>query len=331
MRSRGVVAGSIAAVLAAAAMALLVVGSPGATEQVRQVPGAPTNVGQAAPSTSTAVKSFEAPPTTQFHSEQLPVTVTPSTGLVDQQTVTVHISGFPPNDQVAAVECTSDALTQGINACAIGQNEVSFQTGADGSAQTTFKVSRLLESGGSPVDCDQSPNRCLIGVGAFNDYSVSGGQAISFKPGLPPIPKPNAIALVTYGLHDRQGIELLMTGLKPAQPVQIMECSGNAGANTAVGGGPGIIESFGPDGACMSLAYQWSVPDGGVLQMEVPVSATINGGYFFEPSCVSPGPCPFEPQPIKCAGGSGAPQCSIVIEQGLPSLPSDPVPLHFAS
>jgi len=309
MRSRWVMAGVVVALVTAASISSQVVARSAPHELVLRA-GAPAGPMQ------------PAPPTTAFHSQQLPVTVTPSTGLVDNQRVTVHISGFPANDTVAAVECSSDALSQGAQACEIGNNEVIFQTAADGTATTQFTVTRMLQPGpGATIDCDSAPNRCLIGVGALNDYSVSGGAPISFKPGLPPVPRPVAVVFPSIGLRDQQGVELLVANLTPGKPVEIMECQQTAGTNQ---GG-----TFNGGLGCQQLGYLWTTPSNGIVQMTLPVSASLFNGFAY--SCAGPQECPPGPTPQRCAGAPGAPVCTIIVQQYSRTPQADPVPIHFAN
>src|SRR6476620_7798566 len=86
------------------------------------------------------------------------VTVSPSTGLVDLQTVTVTGSGFSANAQVATVQCRSAAI--GASDCDPG-TLVYKQADANGAFTLTRYVRRLIGFSGSTVDCG-APAGCIL-------------------------------------------------------------------------------------------------------------------------------------------------------------------------
>jgi hypothetical protein len=104
------------------------------------------------------------------------ITVTPSTGLQDGQTVTVTGSGFSPD-----VTAIGLAQCEAPNSCS-GQTVV---PASGGSFSATFTVTRFVLG----TDCAESPGRCLLGAsnlngdgGAFNESDLA---PLSFGPDVP--------------------------------------------------------------------------------------------------------------------------------------------------
>jgi cell division septation protein DedD len=141
-------------------------------------------------------------------SRRLPVTVTPASGIVDGQTVTITGSGFPVGKSVAAVVCTIAAGSQGVAACDVSTS--SFMAGTttivdrDGRFTIRYPMHRRILVGGQTVDCatgNVDPDAyhqavlqfgpmvrittpgafsCLVAVGAIDDYDQSGGALVAF-------------------------------------------------------------------------------------------------------------------------------------------------------
>lgn len=110
------------------------------------------------------------------------LTVTPSTNLVDGQLVSVSISGFPANTEIAAVQCGPGAVN--ANGCDLSTLQY-VTTDANGHVTTAFVVAAVLSTGSGNVDCRTVT--CRVGAGTF-DQSVTAGQAIAFSPTAPIAP-----------------------------------------------------------------------------------------------------------------------------------------------
>lgn len=111
------------------------------------------------------------------------ITVTPNTDLVDFQTVTVSGSGYSPDVSVAVVQCRVGAI--GVDDCDLG-NVTYPTTDATGAFTVEFTVERIIEVGGTDVDC--APANCVVGAGTF-DLSEVAGVAVTFDPTVPPQPR----------------------------------------------------------------------------------------------------------------------------------------------
>ena len=86
-------------------------------------------------------------------------TVTPDTGLVDGQTVTVQGSGFDPSTlDIGVAQCPAEATSA---ADCVGHKVV---PASGGSFSTTFVVQRLVLG----VDCASVAGRCFVGSSNLN-------------------------------------------------------------------------------------------------------------------------------------------------------------------
>jgi hypothetical protein len=103
------------------------------------------------------------------------VTVTPSSGLSNGDTVAVSLTGFSPNTDVFGGECAY--LPSGQVACPAG-DPVKLTTDADGAASTSLTVVSTFDgflldgTAVGTVDCHTA--RCIIGT---SDASGNGAEA----------------------------------------------------------------------------------------------------------------------------------------------------------
>lgn len=155
-------------------------------------------------------------------SMQLPVTVEPAVGLQEGDEVAVEGAGFNPGHGVGVVMCLAEARGEtntGVDACDIGQYETATPDGT-GHMTARYRVRRVINTPVSgTVDCAERPERCMIAVGQLSDYDVSGGFAISFAEGLPPLEHP--VLAVTPSENLRHGDEITVAGTgftRPADP-----------------------------------------------------------------------------------------------------------------
>jgi hypothetical protein len=162
---------------------------------------------------------------------QLPLTVEPSTGLHDGQTVTVSATGFVPGESVGLVQCAKEAGGEtpetrgGIDGCLIDPY-VSLTADDDGSVTGEYEVRRVLTTPlTGTVDCAADANRCIVAMGALNDYDRSGGHAIEFAPGGEPIVIPAVTVTPTQGLGDGDLVHVTADHLTPDSFVTIEVCS----------------------------------------------------------------------------------------------------------
>ena len=98
------------------------------------------------------------------------VTVSPSTDLVDGQTVTVEGSGFPFSQPVSVRQCSSD-----LSVCT---TPIAVTTTTSGSFSTTTAVKRRI--GIDSYDCSSGAGACVIDVQG-NGGGAGGKAELTFK------------------------------------------------------------------------------------------------------------------------------------------------------
>ncbi|MET7619086.1 enediyne antibiotic chromoprotein [Streptomyces sp. NPDC005408] len=103
------------------------------------------------------------------------LSVTPSTGLSDGQSVTVTGSGFTAGTDVSITECSSPTLCSATT--------VTATVGADGTFSAPYAVSKTFEghdwSSGTTVTVDCAATQCL--VSAWEQGAGTRTQTISFS------------------------------------------------------------------------------------------------------------------------------------------------------
>lgn len=109
------------------------------------------------------------------------VHVKPNTGLVNNQKVTVSVSGFPAATQVFVVECSkkpTSASTAGATCNATASTVGKITTNASGAGSTKFTV-KTGQVGTSSTSKCLSKKTCLIGAATVT--GTSAWAKITFK------------------------------------------------------------------------------------------------------------------------------------------------------
>ncbi len=180
-------------------------------------------------------------------SMQLPVTVEPSAGLREGQSVTATGSGFVPNESVGVVQCVREAGppgAAGVDACdIIKYGEATADDNGDVTGQ--LAVQRLLTTPFTgTVDCAAEPERCLIAIGAINDYDRSGGMVISFSTeGITPIEPATLAVAPAEGLANGEKVAVTGEGFDAQVPVQLSQCSVEFGTCWDISSYPDMSEA----------------------------------------------------------------------------------------
>jgi hypothetical protein len=227
------------------------------------------------------------------------LTVTPSTNLVDLQTV--HLAGhhFPAGATIATIECIKGAT--GSQGCDLG---TLMTTPADSSGSFTFDryVRRIISILSSPFDCAKAPGACIMGAADYSDLSAAASAPLSFNPKVPP-KQATVTATPSTGLVDHQLIKLVGGGVVPNNFVQVTECApgplvpgscdystqasvvtGPAGGFylswpvhrllllSAASTGPDIVDCATVAGHCQAIAGDLNGPGGGTSIAVAPLS-----------------------------------------------------------
>jgi len=144
------------------------------------------------------------------------LTVSPRTGLVDGQSVTVGGQGFAANAHASVIECV--ASTSSVTGCDTS-TQVFFLTDASGNFSLSFSVRHNIVVNGNQIDCTVSTNACLLGAGT----SVAGDSAavrISFASVIPKIEvTPN-----TNLTGASQSVTVVGSGFTPLAQIDLAQC-----------------------------------------------------------------------------------------------------------
>ncbi len=132
------------------------------------------------------------------------ITITPDTGLVDGQVVTVTGEGFEPNALLEIFECQATPVDESV---CDGLNAYFIDTDGDGRISYEFPVdARILDRWGGPFDCRTAPRACAIGVGFLVDYDEAAVAPLTFDPSARLMPPVRASLSRRTGLADRDVI-----------------------------------------------------------------------------------------------------------------------------
>lgn len=183
----------------------------------------------------------------------LPLIVEPSTGLEDGQRVTVTGGGFTPGESVGIVQCAEampDQPGDAIDSCDIGQYTPATAS-SDGVATGEYPVKRILTTPRTgTVDCLAEAGRCVVAMGALNDYDRSGVHEIQFATGEPGTEEPVAPEIPTatvapmLGLADGDTIRVEGTGFAPGEPLTALLCSVDPAVCWQLAADPGQGDPF---------------------------------------------------------------------------------------
>jgi len=189
-------------------------------------------------------------------------TATPSTGLIDRQSIHITGSGFRPNRSVAMVECIGGSSD--YYKCSNSYDP--YPTVAtDGTIDATMAVRTLLHAiDGTTVDCRTSAGACEIQVGSPDQPTNRIHLPLAFDPNAPLAPPPTMDVTPSTGLIDGQVVTVTGHGFFPNTPIGISECA----TTTSVG-------------SCSGGTTAFSDTDG-TISIDVPVRARLWAGEILD-------------------------------------------------
>jgi len=110
------------------------------------------------------------------------IVASPSTGLIDRQTISVTGSGYPASAYVAIIQCHHASVTSsGCDMSTLGY----FTARSDGSISTATMVRSTISTADGSFDCS-APDSCHLGVGVVPDGNPSAIASIQVAPFTPP-------------------------------------------------------------------------------------------------------------------------------------------------
>ena len=205
---------------------------------------APTTTEPSSTSTPSPVErvleAMPASPIDGKQSQKLPVLVTPREGLADGQPITALGKGFAPGERVGIVQCAAEAGINGVTSCDL--STVQYATAStDGEVQAPIAVrSSISTQDTGDVDCLSWAERCLVAIGALDDYDRSGGSMIAFA-GAPAFTQPAAFLSSEGPFAQGEVVTVHAVDLLWPREVQVRLCDADSCAVLARG-------RVGPDG-----------------------------------------------------------------------------------
>src|SRR4051794_23283329 len=148
------------------------------------------------------------------------ITVTPGSGLVQFQTVTVAGTGFAgPGAQT--IQCKSAATSAGD----CNQNGYAFVpvTGA-GTFTEQFSVRRILHLEAGDFDCASAPGACKLVAVSFGSAPIVASANLDFDASVPAPPPPAISVAPDAGLVSGQQVTVTGSHFQPSSFVQLGEC-----------------------------------------------------------------------------------------------------------
>lgn len=117
------------------------------------------------------------------------LTVTPGTGLVDGQEVTVEGANFTPGEPGDLVQCPATA--RNINGCSFRPWRAPY-AGPGGRFETTFEVQAEIEVDDRTIDCRRQPCVLLAGFGDEDPHNSARAPLVFASDAAAPVATPTA-------------------------------------------------------------------------------------------------------------------------------------------
>ncbi len=145
------------------------------------------------------------------------LTATPSTNLLDGQSITVSGANYNPDEPVAIVECQAGATSVGGCDPTTLQAVTADQTG---SISGPYEVTRVINPSGTPIDC-AGADACVL-ASLDENFDILATAPIAFKD--IPIPTPVLSATPDTALVDGQNITVRGAHFHPGEQIVLTEC-----------------------------------------------------------------------------------------------------------
>jgi hypothetical protein len=247
--------------------------------------------------------------------EGVTLTVSPSTGLVDGQSVEVRVEGLDrlPGAQLAM--CRGDLQEPvGLEQC--DASVFGFPKAAEADQMVVVSAALRLSGRGTPYDCAAEPAGCILAVGVTGPRVRGVAVPLEFVPGTAEQVGDEVMSIEpATGLVDGQSIQVSATGLAPNRLYWLSTCAvatddGSICSSVDPASVSGIADSTGSLSAEVVVgSVVWSLQDG-------VVDCTVRGCRVqvltdaFSPAAVS--------APIAFAPGVVAPIPRLVLDPAGP-------------
>ena len=136
--------------------------------------------------------------------------VSPNSGLVDGQQVSVSASGYTADAQLAVIECSTGATSQ--DDCDLSTVMIASADGS-GNLSTTYSVFRQSFSANNQAGLDCAPSNCVLVVANITDQTEAASVPLAFDPSVPLPPSLQITATIDpTGSFDKAG-NVKITGI----------------------------------------------------------------------------------------------------------------------
>lgn len=172
------------------------------------------------------------------------LTVTPSTGLHNEQTVDVAGTGFAPGE-LAIAECT--AAPTGPESCDLRTVSI-ISPDPSGAVAVQFTVVRTLLESGHVVHCEDSAGTCTVIVTNIDSSGIDAFAPLAFAAG--PRPNPHIAVAPNANLTAGDTVAVTGTGFIPNGNVTVEQCvvgvpfCNATSVDTTVNGSGGFVVQF---------------------------------------------------------------------------------------
>jgi hypothetical protein len=179
------------------------------------------------------------------------VTLTPNTGLVELDSVTISGTGFNPSVEVGYCQGIDDGSPSASD-CGSSVGFTSTSPAGDFSAQQTVRRFIHVPSLGRTVDC--ASESCAIGAAETSDVvGTAIFTPIEFAPAPPPPATRGAITVSPARPSDGQQVTVAGTGFRPNANIEILQCV--TGAQDPTGCSPNFTTAVADGAGAFSAAY----------------------------------------------------------------------------
>ncbi len=173
------------------------------------------------------------------------MTITPDTGLVDGQAVTVAVTGLTPLSVAGVAQCVEG---HGQDGCDLENRQI-ISTDENGGFTTSMVVHTMLATPLGAIDCRTSADACVIGASTTFDEIGAVWTSMEFDPTGALQPAPNLTAQPGTDLVDNQQINVVGSGYPPniGYSVQVCPTGGTLATDCALTQFPTVVFT-GPSG-----------------------------------------------------------------------------------
>ena len=206
------------------------------------------------------------------------LTVTPSTGLIDQQVVALDGSGFRPDVSLQVLECVAGNPSPHACRSAAAPGTYGVASTALGELHATASPRTVLNAeDGTTTDCRTTA--CELRLEPDPSRPPVATAALGFDRSGPVAPQAAIGVAADNGLIDGQLVAVSGQGYAPGVGVEVLQCAFTDQISTCDAGSYGTADSSG--GFDLDLAVRTRLWAGQILDCRDPATTCVVEGYGF--------------------------------------------------